>query len=232
MVDLLKTEYYKLFHSNGFWGMSVFSLMLGSVLLLDSHRMTSGLLNASLYNTPMLFFLTIIFATLFIGEDFYNKTLHLYVSAGHKRSRILFAKTVVYLTACAAILVLPLCVHGLLGTAMQGHGSFSGKSFLMEAAVILVSVLSMCMLPLFCALFFKDIGKTLAVPMVLYFLMIYALNGEHSKVMSVVLPMGQMRLLSQNALPVSAAVMIGMDTLWILVLYLGALLVFCRCDLK
>lgn len=51
MTDLLKAEFYKLSRSRSFWGITLFSLLLGSILLLDSTAITDGLVNASLFNT-------------------------------------------------------------------------------------------------------------------------------------------------------------------------------------
>lgn len=56
MLNLLNTEFYKLFHSRYFWGIVTFNLFLSSVLLLDSIGETSSLFFASLYNVPILFF--------------------------------------------------------------------------------------------------------------------------------------------------------------------------------
>ena len=52
MLNLLNTEFYKLFHSRYFWGIVTFNLFLSSVLLLDSIGETSSLFFASLYNVP------------------------------------------------------------------------------------------------------------------------------------------------------------------------------------
>lgn len=43
MSNLLKAEFYKLFHSWYFWGIGLFNLLLSSVLLLDSVGETSNL---------------------------------------------------------------------------------------------------------------------------------------------------------------------------------------------
>lgn len=60
MSNLLKTELYKLFHSWYFWGIGIFNLLLSSILLLDSKERSSNLIMASLYNIPLLYFLSII----------------------------------------------------------------------------------------------------------------------------------------------------------------------------
>ena len=48
MLNLLNTEFYKLFHSRYFWGIAAFNLFLSSVLLLDSIGETSSLLEMTL----------------------------------------------------------------------------------------------------------------------------------------------------------------------------------------
>ena len=103
MSNLLKAEFYKLFHSWYFWGIGLFNLLLSSVLLLDSVGETSNLFFASIYNMPILYFLTIIFSALFVGNDFGRRTLQSYINAGHRRGKILFAKLVVHQIACMAI---------------------------------------------------------------------------------------------------------------------------------
>ena len=62
MSNLLKAEFYKLFHSRYFWGIGLFNFLLSSILLLDSYGETANLFLASLYNIPLLYFLTIVFA--------------------------------------------------------------------------------------------------------------------------------------------------------------------------
>lgn len=88
MSNLLKTELYKLFHSWYFWEIGIFNLLLSSILLLDSKERSSNLIMASLYNIPLLYFLSIVFIALFIGSDFSGRTLNTYITAGHKRSSI------------------------------------------------------------------------------------------------------------------------------------------------
>lgn len=77
MINLLKAEYYKLLHKQSFWGLLFFSLALGSLLLTDSKNTTSDLVKGSLYNLPQIYFISILFAALFIGEDFENRTIRL-----------------------------------------------------------------------------------------------------------------------------------------------------------
>ena len=232
MTDLLKAEFYKLSRSRSFWGITLFSLLLGSVLLLDSIAITDGLVNASLFNTPLLYFLSIVFGSLFVGADFAEQTLHSFVSAGHKRSSVLFAKTAAYQAAGLLILGLPLVIHLVLGI-LTGNGSrIVLAQFFSDAALLFAALIAMGMLPLLFAFLFRDIGKTFVIPMVLYFLMIFALNSSRAAQLAVLLPIGQIRLISLNQLTSPTAVTAGIDGVWIFLSGLLAYGSFCRCDLK
>lgn len=230
MSNLLNAEFYKLLHSQYLWGITAFSLFLSSLLLLDSMEETSDLFFASLYNAPILYFLVIVFATLFIGNDFKERTLQLYIIAGHKRDQVLFVKLLAYQIAGTIILALPLILHG-----------FIGKIFLKESIVnidlstiltISVSLFTMFLMPFFFAFLFRDIGKTLSVPLILFFLMILLMNGDHALFLSKILPMGQLRLISLHPFASSLIQFVLIDFLWIFILYMGAYWTFKRSDLK
>lgn len=233
MLNLLNTEFYKLFHSRYFWGIVAFNLFLSSVLLLDSIGETSSLFFASLYNVPILFFLAIVFSALFVGNDFGQRTLQSYIIAGHNRGQVLLAKLIAYQIACMTILALPLLVHGLIGGICFKESFVSVSGNLYTIFAVLVSLFAMCLLPFFFAfLFRRDIGKTLAVPMVLFFLMIFLMNGDQALFISRILPMGQLRLIALQQLTPSMVQFVFTDFLWIFILYFGAYLGFRRSDLK
>ena len=231
MIDLLKAEFYKLFHARDLAAAALCTLLLASLMLLDSTRETAGLFYASLYNTPLLYFFVILFAARFVGAEFGGRTLASLVSAGHGRGSILLAKTVVYQAGCLSILGVPLLLHGLLGQFFQAGAPY-GAASPAEIFVLLFAILAMGMLPLFCAFAFQDAGKAMAIPMVFYFLMIFAMNGSRATQFAALLPMGQPRLLALHALPLPAAAIAGIDLGWIALLYGGAYLCFCRADLK
>lgn len=232
MNNLLKSERYKLMHNKSFWGMLLFSFVLGSVMLFDSNRLTNGMLNASLYNIPLMYFLIMIFSVSFIGEDFENRTIHSFVSGGHKRMDVLLAKTMIYLLASEGLLVGPLLFHGFIGMVVGSVKVLSVTDFLTKIGLIFIVVLAMGMLPVTVAFIFKDIGRTLAIPLAIFFLMIFGLNSDYSKQIAVILPMGQLRLLSLNELSVSKKAILGIDILWILLLYIVSYISLHHCDLK
>lgn len=235
MSNLLKAEFYKLLHHKGFWGMTLFSIVLGSILMLDSGLPESagGAFRSSLYNTPLLYFLPIIFCALFAGEDFETRTLHCYISSGHTRGSILASKILSCLAACTVMLAAPLAVHGLAGMAVFGMDrNMSEGNMIWYGAVIFSAILAMGMLPLFCTFLCRDVGKSLAVPMVFFFLMIFLLNSDKAELFVLVFPMGQLRLLSLQDVPNSWPLMAAADFLWIAGCCTGAYAAFMRSDLK
>ena len=156
MLNLLNTEFYKLFHSRYFWGIVAFNLFLSSVLLLDSIGETSSLFFASLYNVPILYFLAIVFSALFVGNDFGQRTLQSYINAGHNRGQVLLAKLAAYQIACMTILALPLLVHGLIGGLCFKENFVSISGNLYTVLLVVVSLFAMCLLPFFLDDFFDE----------------------------------------------------------------------------
>ena len=202
MSNLLKTELYKLFHSWYFWGIGIFNLLLSSILLLDSKELSSNLIMASLYNIPLLYFLIIVFIALFIGSDFSGRTLNTYITAGHKRSSIFRVKLIVSQIGCIIILIFPL-----------------------------FAMITLCALPMFFSFIFRDMGKTLTVSMVLFFVMIFLLNSESAQIISRIIPMGQLRLISLQKV-YSTNFCLFVDFLWNFILYFIAGSAFLHTDLK
>lgn len=224
MSDLLKAEFYKLSHKWSFWGTLLIAIFLENILLMDGLRQTSTLWQASLYNAPQLYFLLIVFGALFIGNEFENRTFHNLISAGHSRGHILFAKTVAYLTACVLLVMVPLLLHVLTA-------DFSPE-FWSSIPLIFTAILAMGMLPLLAAVLLKDVGKTMAIPLVFYMAMVFVLNGRYYAPALQSLPVGHLRLLALNGFPDSWGTLLGIDAAWILILYIAAHLCFCRSNLK
>lgn len=232
MANLMKAELYKLSHSRYFWGTGIFHFLLSSLLLLDSKGKTAGLFFASLYNIPLLYFLVIVFAALFVGNDLGGRTLHSHLWAGRKRAGVFFVKVIVYQAGCFAIFALPLFFHGLLGWLCMGETFAAIDGMFVTVVMTALSVTAMCVLPLFLAFLFCDTGRTLTVSMVLFFLMIFLMNGEQAQLMMRILPMGHLRLISLQQPGIADASFAAVDFLWSFLLYLGAGVLFCRADLK
>ena len=231
MANLLRTEWYKLWHSWYFWGIGIFTFLLSSILLLDSKGKTSNLVMASLYNTPLLYFLIIVFIALFIGNDLGGRTLNAYLTAGHKRGYVFWAKVMVSQIGCILILTVPLLIHEIIGRfGMKERFPEISGTFTVAFQILFV-VITMCALPVVLAFVFRDMGKTLAVSMVLFFLMIFLMNGQHAESLIRILPMVQLRLIALQKLD-RTTVPLSLDFLWMFILYYSAGRIFLHADLK
>ena len=231
MSNLLKTELYKLFHSWYFWGIGIFNLFLSTILLLDSKGKSSNLIMASLYNVPLLYFLIIVFIALFIGSDLGRRTLNTYITAGHKRSCILWAKVIVSQIGCIIILIFPLLMHGVISQFCMKEKFIWGDNGYTILLVTLLAMITMCTLPIFLAFIFRDMGRTLAISMVLFFVMIFFMNSEYAQTIIKILPMGQLRLISLQKF-YSIDFFLLVDFLWNVILYMVAGNDFLHIDLK
>ena len=234
MNQLFKSEFYKLIRQKSFGGLTVFSCLLSSILLLDGSFPTDvqAFFDHALYALPLLYVLIMVFGALFVGKDFDTRTIQAYVCAGHKRGNILLAKVIVLLVGCAAILFFPLILHTVTGYILYGIPGSGTTLILMKSAMALWIICAMGMLPCLFAFLFKDVGKALTLPLILYFLMLFLLNGRHYRLMAVFLPMGQLRLLSLNQLSGFYVSAFSTDCIWIIVCYSLAYWNFSRADLK
>lgn len=233
MYNLLKSEFYKLLRHKGFWGLLAFSLILGSIMLLDRDLPVNAAdcFDSSLHNMPLLYFLVIIFGALFIGEDFSHRAFHSYIGAGHQRGHVLLAKTLSFLSAGAILLAAPMLLDCLICYMVTKEaGSLALLPF--SGLLIPAAVCAMGMLPLMAAFLFKDVGKTLAVPMGLLFIMIFLLNGDTAHTLALFLPIGQLRLLSLHELSVPCGLLAAIDVVWIVLGYAGSYLAFYHSDLQ
>lgn len=144
------------------------------------------------------------------------------------KRHILFAKLVVHQIACMVILSFPLLLHSIIGTFVT-KGALASIGIVV---MVIASQFAMCLLPFFFAFIFRDIGKSMAVPMVLFFLMVFLMNGDQTQLISQILPMGQLRLMALQQSNISGGQFMFSDFLWVLALCLGTYLWFRRSDLK
>lgn len=230
MANLLRTEWYKLWHSWYFWGIGIFTFLLSSILLLDSKGKTSNLVMASLYNTPLLYFLIIVFIALFIGNDLGGRTLNAYLTAGHKRGYVFWAKVMVSQIGCILILTVPLLIHEIIGRfGMKERFPEISGTFTVAFQILFV-VITMCALPVVLAFVFRDMGKHWQFPW-FCFSYDFLMNGQHAESLIRILPMGQLRLIALQKFD-RTTVPLSLDFLWIFILYYSAGRIFLHADLK
>lgn len=234
MSNLLKAEFYKLWRSRGFWGILGLSVVLSAILMLDSQIPKTAMecFQYSLYHTPLMYMLIIIWGALFVGGDFDTRAITVFAGAGHSRGNVLIAKSLSYLAACILILVLPLILTGVFGAAYFGiEMPISMVKMAEECIMILFAICAMGIIPLFCAFCFRDTGRSLVVPTAFFFLMIFLLNSDQALQFAPLLPIGQLRLASQDRIG-SYPMTIVIDVIWIVFGMAGAYLAFRRTDLK
>lgn len=232
MRRILKAEFYKLWRMKIFWGLLVISCVLSCVLLLDGSPPAKPLdiFNHILYTTPLLYVLIMIFGALFIGSDFENRTIQSYISAGHKRGDILLAKFIVHLTGCISILYLPLFAGAVAGCILFGITGATLPALFLKSMLAIWIICAMGMLPCLCGFLFQGVGKALTLPLVLFFVMLFLLNGRHYHLMAAFLPMGQLRLLCFDQLTNLYAFLTNF--LWSFICCVWAYWNFSRTDLK
>lgn len=111
----------------------------------------------------------------------------------------------------------------------------AGKTTLLRMVAVGCGILAMNALPWFFAVVFGDFGRALAVSLLCYGVLVFLMNGDspaRGYPLSRLLPMGQLRLLAMDALPISCGAMIASDILWACVLVVVAWLIFRRRDFK
>ena len=129
------------------------------------------------------------------------------------------------------ILVFPLFVHGIISQFNIGEKLFWNDSTYTMVLLTLFATITLCALPMFFAFIFRDMGKTLTVSMVLFFVMIFLLNSESAQIISRIIPMGQLRLISLQKV-YSTNFCLFVDFLWNFILYFIAGSAFLHTDLK
>ena len=214
MYCLIKAELYKLVHDKSFFILSALSVMLGSFLMLDQGQLTGyESVSASLYNAPILMLLTCVFGALYLGKDFADHTLYHMICAGHSRNHVFFCKAILFIVGSNIILLLQPILCIAYNTGVHGWGGYSyGSDFSRVTAIFLTTAVlnaAMCGISLLTAFICKDIGRTLSIPALVYFLNIFLLNGPNAKVIARFIPLGQLRLLIEDSSSIGKALLVG-----------------------
>ena len=132
---------------------------------------------------------------------------------------------------CIIILIFPLLMHGVISQFCMKEKFIWEDNGYTILLVTLLAMITMCTLPIFLAFIFRDMGRTLAISMVLFFVMIFFMNSEYAQTIIKILPMGQLRLISLQKF-YSIDFFLLVDFLWNVILYMVAGNVFLHIDLK
>lgn len=146
MINLLKSEFYKLKTSKAFLAILLLNI-LQSILcpILFSRAMTGkkALIQVFAAQEFIGFFIfTGLFAAYYIGNEFSFRHIVNLISYGHKRRDIVLAKSIVYYVGITIINLLSPILITIINTLMNGYGeSFTFNSFIFIVEIFFLMTL-------------------------------------------------------------------------------------------
>lgn len=191
MLNTLRMEMYNLRHSKPFrvmlfvaLGFAVFTTVLFAIG--ESAGEASGIvaLSRALWDAPLMFVLSAVFCSMFIGADFHNRTVDNQIASGHSRIQVLLGKSIAFSIGTIPIIMMSPFVRTTVYTIMFGWG---GTGVGADLAYVLRAVCLSILLNISCstvyilfAFLFKDSGKTAACSITFYLVLdlICSLLGE------------------------------------------------------
>lgn len=234
MGRLLHTEFYKLFHDKIFWitcAVVVFFNLLvfsgNSLFTLPGHFA----LIESMKKEIATAVITCIYGGVFLGGDFAERTLYHGLMIGKGRGHAFLAKSIVYAFATDVLLFIFPLIWVCVSSIKNGLGikvTFAHTVGMIAALLLLGFAISA--ISLLAAVCFRDIGRTIGIPIALCFAMILLLNSSYSSLFSRILPIGTMILLADGMVSTAYAALLG--AIWFAVLFAGCVLIFRRSELR
>lgn len=237
MGGLLRTERYKLLHDKIYWITFAVILLFNVIILSGSSTLNftgHRALTESMKKEIATVLITYIYGGIFIGSDFVDRTLYHSLMAGKSRNAVLVAKSIVFAIAADGLLFLFPLLLILTCTVKNGWGmTVSGGMVLHLIGVIaalLILGFATSELSLLAAVCFRDVGRTIGIPIVLCFMMILLLNSTYASAFSRILPIGTLILVADGT--VSPACGVSLGAIWIALLTTISTLVFHRAELR
>lgn len=201
MKDILKSEFYQIRKDKKNLFILIVSLIISSVLLLDSDiKDGAEALYQTLYNTSLVFIVVNVFISLYIGNNFSERQINRYIVSGHKRKDVVFAQSFISILFSNLILILQPLIVTFIYTSIKGWGGMYSLS--QGITIILMSILlnsASISVIMFLAILLKKPGTILVASTALYFFTIFLLNSQKALIFAHIFPLGQARLLIENA---------------------------------
>jgi ABC-2 type transport system permease protein len=237
MGRLIHAEFYKLFHDKIYWTfcavLVLFNMILfsgSSILSLTGQRALEECMKKEIATVLIV----CIYGGVFIGDDLANRTLYHGLTAGKSHSSVLLAKAIVYAVAADGLLFLFPLFLAVTCTIRNGWGNLvptvTAWNPAGAAAAFLILGFAVSALSLLAAVCFRDVGRTIGIPILLFFLMILLLNSPNAPAFSRILPLGILVLLAEGSVTPTYGVLLGV--LWLVPLEAISTLVFCRAELR
>ena len=237
MGNLLRAEWYKLFHDK------IFAITLAACVLFNTLIFSgSSILSCSgsealqqcMKKEIMTAMIVCIYGGTFLGSDFADRTMYHGLTAGQSRGAVLHAKIIVFSFAADLMLFLFPLLLTVICTVKNGWGTAIGTGFaphlfgVVLALLLLGFAISAISLP--AAVCFRDVGRTIGIPIVLYFIVIILLNSTFAPVLSRLFPISAVFLVTDGT--VSAAYGMGLGLVWFALLAAVSTLIFRRVELR
>lgn len=203
VINLFKTEVYKLFSSKSFWIIFAIDTFLGVTTPLDGHGYITQYENigVSFYNVCLLMIFPILLVGLFFGNDFIERTINNEVCAGHSRLKIFICKVLACFIGVNIVLLVSPAINITVNNILNRYTSYNliDNINVLVNTFIITSLLGMSIssISIFIALIFRDVGKTVGISTGVYFLSVVLLNttNEIQTNSFKYLPLAQMRLI-------------------------------------
>lgn len=172
MYNLLKMERYCLKHNKLFWG-CLFLITVVGILFSSSYvenltaRMDAiGIFDAMVYDSTFCLILCSAIITMFLGQEFSNRTITILISSGHSRATIFISKFFTY-SVIFNIFMLMFPVAGSLRMSFV----LGWDGLLIDNALHILQVLgfsillnsAVCSICVFFTFFFRDMAKSISV---------------------------------------------------------------------
>lgn len=237
MGNLLRAEWYKLFHDK------IFAITLAACILFNALIFSgSPILNCSgsealqqcIKKEIMTAMIVCIYGGTFFGSDFADRTMYHGLTAGQSRSAVLRAKIVVFSVAADLMLYLFPFLLAVICTTRNGWGTAVSTGLaphllgVVLALLLLGFAISAISLP--AAVCFRDVGRTIGIPIVLYFIVIILLNSAYAPVLSRIFPISAVFLVTDGT--ISASYGMGLGLIWFALLAAASTLIFRRVELR
>ncbi len=232
MKDVLRAEFFQLKKDRKNIFLIIVSIIISSVLLLDSDIDNgSTALYQTFYNMSLVFIVANVFVALFIGGNFSNRQINRYIVSGHDIKDVFNVEFLVTLIYSNLILILQPIIVILIFSVTKGLGDEYSLSE--GLIIILITILLNCSfisVITFLAFLIKNSGGILVASTALYFLMIFLLNSKKALLLAHVLPLGQERLLIENKTTIFESIIVALA--YLIIFYFVARKYFEKCDLK
>lgn len=237
MGRLLRAEWYKLFHDKIFLATLAVCVLFNALIFSGSPILNfSGAeaLQQCMKKEIMTAIIVCIYGGIFLGSDFADRTMYHGLMTGKSRNAVLGAKIIVFSAAADLMLFLFPLLLTVICTVRNGWGTASCAGLILHMISIVLALLllgfSVSAISLPVAVCFRDVGRTIGIPIALYFIVILLLNSAYSPQLSRIFPISTLLLVTDGS--VSPAYGMGLGLAWFALLAAASTLIFRRAELR